>query len=532
MPVTLQQLQEDFPTPWDLLITCDFDFTPEGEFELYPWQAKILDDFANPEINKSNPYKATLVAANGVGKDKVIIAPCALWLALTSEHAVCVITSASGQQLDKQTDKYIRLLATRVNSYYGEEVVIIQYRKYQIVPSQATMELFATDEAGRAEGWHPTVGNSRLGIFVSEAKTISNDIFDALHRCRGCSHRLDASSPGPPIGHFYESCFDPAWTHYKVTAFEAPNITVQEIAETRTKYGEHSPFYKSSILAEFAVTDEPVVIPRHFVDKLQSAIVVYFPSSSNIGGLDLALSGGAETTLAISNGNKIIAFEAFRIPEETALIAHLESLFYKYNLDKPGSLINADAGGLGKPILQHLVNRGWKNINFYFNQSTPSDQLAYANLGTELWFSLKILIENCQVIIPFDDDKLIKQLTSRYYVWSEQTKKAQLESKLKMRARGQQSPDRADALVLSFADLHYEEREENRIKEAPGVNIPYVNKAEPRVSKLALDKQSKNLGVAIQQANGAMNGQRKLPDHIREQLIQLGYGQRNDVSGN
>jgi hypothetical protein len=58
------------------------------------------------------------------------------------------------------------------------------------------------------------------------------------------------------------------------------------------------------------------------------------------------------------------------------------------------------------------------------------------------------LIERRQIIIP-NDEKLIAQLTSRRKLYDSKGRE-RLESKADLRARGVESPDRADALIGSI----------------------------------------------------------------------------------
>lgn len=449
--IPLEQLREDFPTPLELILLCDVDFSAGST--PHKWQARILQDFGKT-WTADKPFKGTLQAANGSGKDKAILAPCALWLILTNPHAVSVITTASGKQLDGQTDKYIRMLSKAVNEFYGEELITIQFRHYKIEQQNSTMELFVTDEAGRAEGWHPIVADGVLGIFVNEAKTVPQEIFDAFHRCTGFTHRFDVSSPGPPSGYFYESTLDPAWQHYKVSAFDCPHIPESYINETINRYGKESPFVRSMIFAEFAVTDEPIVIPYSLYARATKSIVPYMPGEFNQAGLDLALAGGANSSLAVRNGNKLIAIESFRVPEATALADHIINLLRKHNLLGAGSKIRGDASGLGEPILNILKSKGVDNLVYCFNQGRPSDDNAYANFGTENWFNFKRLLETETIILPPHNHELAKQFTNRYFAYVEKTRKAILESKIKHRARGLPSPDEADAVILAFADVN------------------------------------------------------------------------------
>jgi phage terminase large subunit len=84
-----------------------------------------------------------------------------------------------------------------------------------------------------------------------------------------------------------------------------------------------------------------------------------------------------------------------------------------------------------------------------FNNGSPAKRSEiYANLSAEWWSTVGQLIERRQIIIP-NDEKLIAQLTSRRKLYDSKGRE-RLESKADLRARGVESPDRADALIGSI----------------------------------------------------------------------------------
>ena len=192
-----------FKDPHEMLLVCD-DTLLDGHVKLHPWQTQILREFAEPSTS-DKPYKSVVRAANGSGKDNFIVAPCAVWLSLRYENSLSVVTSASGNQLDRQTDKYIKQLTTAQNKLFGAQIWKQNYRRYENLVNGSTIEMFVTDEAGRAEGWHPPVPEGQFAILVSEAKSIQDESFMALARCTGFTKRIDVSSPGLPTGHFYNA---------------------------------------------------------------------------------------------------------------------------------------------------------------------------------------------------------------------------------------------------------------------------------------------------------------------------------------
>jgi len=436
----------DFVDPYEMLLVCD-DKLLDGHIKLHPWQIRILQEFAAPSTS-DKPYKSVVRAANGSGKDNFIVAPCAVWLSLRYENSLVVVTSASGNQLDRQTDKYIKQLTTAQNKLFGAQVWKQNYRRYENLVNGSTIEMFVTDEAGRAEGWHPPVPGGQMAILVSEAKSIADEIFTALARCTGFTKRIDVSSPGLPTGHFYNACVGGIWKQHHVTAFDCPHLSEDYIVDIRNTYGENSTLYRSMVLAEFGGLEEQVVINFSAIVELEKYEIEHVSEGHNVAGLDLS-AGGDEQVVVVRNGNKVLGVETYKFHDTTVLLEKLAETFYKYDLDNQSSVIYGDAGGLGKPILDQLRRDGW-NVNYVLNQAKPYNTLAYLNRGAELWFSVGRHIENAEIILP-QDVTLRKQLASRYYTVTPQNK-LQLESKRQAKAKGHSSPDRADALVLAFAD--------------------------------------------------------------------------------
>jgi phage terminase large subunit len=487
---------ELFKNPSELVAIMD-PAVKNGDIKLHPWQLRLHRDFAVPST-ADKPYMGALRAANGSGKDKLGIAPCAVWLLLNYACSNSIVTSSSGGQLDRQTDTYINQLCLATNRYLGDEITKCNYREYRSKVTGGVIDLFATDEPGKAEGAHPIVHNGQMGIFISEAKSITDSIFEALTRCNGFTKRLDVSSPGIPAGHFYDVCTraeELGWRQYHVTAFDCPHLSRNYIQRVRALYGEASVLYKSMVLAEFGSNDGELIVL--FPDKLHRLMRVvgtmeHFKSEFNIGGLDLS-AGGDETVLVVRNGNKVIAMEGFRLTDTTKTILHLEGLFRKYELTSENSPVYTDAGGLGKPMIDTLRDRGWKNVQYVMNQWEPRDKIAYANLGTENWFRLARLVEEMEIILPNSpkDEVLEKQLCQRYYKIAPQSTVFILENKQQARAKGHPSPDRADALALCFSNYKptYVSRE-RRVTQ----NVPVsVNKAvvTPTLRELAVvDKQA------------------------------------------
>jgi hypothetical protein len=151
---------------------------------------------------------------------------------------------------------------------------------------------------------------------------------------------------------------------------------------------------------------------------------------------------GDETVLAVANGNQARIVEDWRSRDTMHSVGKFLAHFRRLGL--AGYDIGGDEGGMGHVILDRLAEQNFflKRIS---NGSPAKRSEIFANLSAEWWSIAGQLIERKAVIIP-NDEKLVAQLTSRRKMYDSRGRE-RLESKADLRARGVESPDRADALI-------------------------------------------------------------------------------------
>lgn len=462
----------DIKDPVELLFLLDENIA-SGRVTLHTWQIQAMMDFANEQWNDQHPYQAVVRACNGSGKDKFIIAPCIVWLCMRYRKALGVVTSSSGAQLDNQTCRYIKLLCEAANKKFGIEMWNVKYREYTLDFSivdvtraaKSSIFCFATDEPKKAEGYHPTDYGTRMCIAVSEDKSVPDEINVALNKCTGYTHRLHVSTPGLPMGHFFDYCSTAIdrkvteditkisaidWIQYHVSAMDCSHISKAYIEQMKRDLpgGEHGAAFKSQVLAEFGTTDEMVVIPYTYIwQAFTRQDIKWLPEPHNTGGLDLS-DGGDETVLVVRNGNKHLVTIPFKFDNTEDTIAFLQEKFTEWSLNTKDALVFGDYGGIGSPMLKALKRKGWSNIRFVDSRSGAYQKKVYRNRGTELFFHVRMLFERRELILK-KDDLLIRQLSTRYYKMNTNNIHCLL-SKLESRSKGFPSPDRADAFNLCF----------------------------------------------------------------------------------
>jgi phage terminase large subunit len=431
-----------------------------GAVTLYPWQVEVSVDLCSAKPTKLHPHKFCLCACNGSGKDAYVIAPFVIWFALTKIQSLTIITSSSGVQLTSQTEGYIRRLAEKVNTYFGEPFFKINQRFIKCLKTGSEIRLFATDEAGKAEGYHPISPNAEMAIIVNEAKSVSPEIFGALKRCTGYNYWLNVSTPGEPYGDFYKSFTN--WPNKRhVSTFDCPNhLSASEREEEKLELGEHSALYRSKHLALFTSLGGQVIIPAELVESvIRRETDGYLPKKFQewplrIGG-DLA-AGGDETVLTGVRGNNIEEQVCF-IQKDTVLASDIieHHLLHTFRVKKDHQHIYMDDGGVGRGIIDNLQRRGW-TINRILNQSPAVNKKEFGNRGAEAWYRMKRIVEESLFRLTVKgkvDKKLLDQLSNRYYKQQSTQGRITLEAKKDAKAHGRPSPDRADSLLLALTGL-------------------------------------------------------------------------------
>ena len=434
-----------------------------GKFKLHPWQIQLNEEFAHAQATDQHPFKFALRAANGSGKDAFIVAPFALWFIVSKIKSRVIITSSSGTQLTSQTEVYISNLARKINTYYftqfGAKIMKINQRYIQCLLSGSEIRMFATDEEGRAEGYHPIEPGAEMAIIVNEAKSVTSDIFRALRRCTGYNYWINVSTPGlVPAGDFYKSCL--TWKHRKITYYDCPHQSSDEFNADKRELGEHSALFRSKWLAEFTTVDGNTIIPQAALEKLRGRIrenrvlerCTHWPVRV---GIDLSTSGD-ETVVSAWKGNTQIYQRTWREKDTTVTVERIwDCIVVDLKLPQSHEFIYADDGGVGRAIIDQLRKRGLSNIRRILNQSAAIQTSLYRNRGAELWYNFRRLVEEGILRFNADDDKLWEQLGTRRFRNHEEQAiiKIQLEAKAVARAEGLPSPDRADAAVLAFVGI-------------------------------------------------------------------------------
>lgn len=167
-------------------------------------------------------------------------------------------------------------------------------------------------------------------------------------------------------------------------------------------------------------------------------------------GLDIARFGDDATVFCFRKGRWCFKFEEYA-KKDTVEIANIATNLIREL--KPARLF-LDDGGVGGGVYDILKDRGFGEIVRGVNFGARSiDDERYANRRAEMWDAVREWLTG-NVQLP-KDEKLLDDLCSVNKKY-DQKGRLQLESKDDVKKRLGRSPDKADALALTFAEPVYD----------------------------------------------------------------------------
>ncbi|HET9374173.1 MAG TPA: hypothetical protein VFO40_04335, partial [Chthoniobacterales bacterium] len=362
--------------------------------------------------------------ANFTGKTSTVFPIVALWTLYSFPRARLMYLSATSAQVKNQFFASLSRFRQRP-ALTGWTWLETEVRN----PHGGFLFGRATDTSGNIEGLLDQP-ESPAAILVDEAKSIRDEVLDALERCH-TSYRLFMSSTGQAFGEFYRICTAKShlWKAFNIPSSLCPHVENATIESDRQNLKDN--VFRIKHGAEWLFDEGDSMISLEHVRALIDNPPEHVPGR-RAAFCDFA-GPGDESVLAVCNGNRAEIVDAWRSRDTMHSVGKFLSLFRKLNLQS--YQVGGDEG-YGHQLMDRMQEEG-----FYlqrFNNGSPAERSdIYANLSAEWWSTVGQFIERRQIIIP-NDEKLIAQLTSRRKLYDSRGRE-KLESKAELRARGVES---------------------------------------------------------------------------------------------
>lgn len=420
---------------------------------LRQWQTdfftRLGEHLQDPET-RYMPFKYAVASGHGIGKSAAI-GMLINWGLSTCEDCRVVITSNTETQLRTKTmpeiGKWFRLgvnhdwfkvVATSIHSKDKQHEKT--WRADAVPWSKNNTEAFA--------GLHNK--KKRIILIFDEASAIDDKVWDVAEGALTDEETeiiwVAFGNPTRNTGRFRECFrkFKHRWQTQQVDSRNVEGTNKEQIEQWINDYGLDSDFVKVRVRGMFPSQSFKQFISTEDVDaafnrQLKPENYSFAPK---IITLDPAWEGDDELVFALRQGNH---FEILHVEthndndlEVAAFLAELET---KHKADA----VFIDAGyGTGIYSAGKTMGREWKLVWFGGKSSDPG----CLNKRAEMWNKMRDWLKEGGSIPK--DNLLHDELISPEKV-PRGDGKVQIESKKDMKARGLPSPNRADALALSFA---------------------------------------------------------------------------------
>lgn len=375
-----------------------------------------------------------------------------LWFVIFHRDLKVPVTANSQDQLRDvvwaEIGKWHRMLP----DFLREQVEVTAERVQMKVNPETAFAVARTTRPERPEalqGFHA----GTLAFFIEEASGIDDVIFETAG---GALSSEDSwvfmfGNPTRTSGYFYKSHHEKSaqWRTYHVPCSASLRVADNYSQEIEQEYGRDSNVYRVRVLGEFPLTEDDGVLSLGLVRAAMDRDVV--PSESGVvWGLDVARFGDDSTALAKRRGNVLLEpVKEWRKLDLMQVAGVVAREYQETPIEKKPAAINIDAIGLGAGVADRLRELGLPARAINVGESPSVDQHRYMRLRDELWWRCREWFETRAVRIP-EDKELIAELVAPKYRM-ESSGKIKIESKDEMKKRGLKSPNKADALCLTFA---------------------------------------------------------------------------------
>jgi phage terminase large subunit len=394
--------------------------------------------------------KISVRSGHGTGKSTTL-SWAMIWFVLFRFPCKVVVTAPTTAQL---YDALFAEMKRWLNELPEALQVLLEVKTDRVELTAAPSEAFISARTSRAEQPEALAGvhSDHVLLVVDEASGVPEQVFEAASGSMSGHSAITilAGNPTRTSGTFYETHTRLAghWYTLHWSCIDSPRVSDAFVDEMKLRYGEDSNAYRIRVLGEFAQGDDDTIIPLHLAEAAKTRDVRLSANTRPIWGLDVARFGSDRTALCKRYGAVVTEVETWKGLDLMQTVGRVKAQFDGMLPSERPSEILVDVIGLGSGVYDRLRELGLpvRSINV---SEAPAFGNTYNNLRTELIFRFRGWLEQRGSRLP-DDPELIAELTSIRYSFAS-TGKMKAEGKDDMRRRGLKSPDKADAVFLTFA---------------------------------------------------------------------------------
>jgi hypothetical protein len=426
----------------------------EGELEGQEpdlWQADLLMEIGETfDDDPMATIQMALSSGHGIGKT-ALVSWIILWAMTTRPHIAGVVTANTKTQLTTKTWRELSIWHSRlINKHWFEWTATrfyhVEHKEtwgFDAIPwSEHNSEAFA--------GLH----SKYVCVIFDEASAVADIIWEVTEGAMTTPRAMwfTFGNPTKNTGRFRE-CFGKyahRWKTKRIDSRTARMTNKAKIDEWLNDHGEDSDFFRVRVRGEFPRFGTNQLISSEDVDNARRKDMpldeyIHF---TPVIGVDVARYGQDESVICCRQGRKVFEMKYFRGLNNIQVGARAAELWREYGSKGP---ILVDEVGLGAGVVDYLMTAGYPVVGVNGGAKADDDK-RYYNKRAEMWHRMGEWFTR-GVDIP-NDSVLCEQVTALEYAY-DLKERIKLETKDDLKDRMPQlgSPDRADALALTFAEI-------------------------------------------------------------------------------
>lgn len=418
------------------------------------WQCSVLaligEKLRAGAISVQEAVQIAVASGHGIGKS-ALVSWVILWAISTFEDTKGVVTANTENQLKTKTwaelAKWYRLCLTRdwfeltATALFARDPKHSKTWRIDMVPwSENNTEAFA--------GLHNA--GKRVLIVFDEASSIANLIWEVTE---GALTDSDTEiiwccfgNPTMTTGRFRD-CFDRfshRWSTKQIDSRTVKMTNKAQIQKWIDDYGDDSDFVRVRVRGLFPRAGSNALLGPDEIREAMKRVatqkeVAYAPV---VLGVDVARQGDDASAIARRQGVLAYPLRELRIPDTMLLAVQVGMEWDKH---QPDGVFVDGTGGYGAGVVDALRLANRAPIDVQFGGSAPDNR--YANMRSWMYFELAKWVR-AGGVLPHDDE-LAQELAATKYTFSGDRFKLVGKDEIKLEIG--RSPDRADALALTFA---------------------------------------------------------------------------------
>lgn len=411
-------------------VRCVFQVEPDK------WQEQALNDIAR---------ESRIAVASGHGVGKTALTSWLIhWYMATRPHPQVVVTANTKNQLDSKTWRELAKWNQKaINGHWFQHTATRFFLKERPDTWFASAIPWTEQNSEAFAGTHE---DYVLNVF-DEASAIPDVIWDVVEGSMTTENAKWAvfGNPTRNTGRFRECWgkFRHRWATQKVDSRTAKQASPAQILAWIEDYGLDSDFVKVRVLGEFPDQSDSQFISGADVDACMKYVATGYGGLPRILAADIARFGDDQSVIAKRQGRKVEPLVAWRGMD---LMKTADKIAESVDEYEPDAVV-IDETGIGSGVVDRLRQLRYNVLGFNGGEAAR-DKETYRNRRAEVWGLMRNALRE-RLELP-KDEELKQDLIGPEYGFTP-TQQILLERKEDMKKRGLASPDKGDALAMTWA---------------------------------------------------------------------------------